>query len=84
MEEALKLKKISYIHAEAYPAGELKHGQLAPVDADMPVIAVTQMDLLEKLKCNLDAICDMKIEDGNRYYRLNRARTLRWLCLKVP
>ena len=54
MEGALKLKEISYIHAEAYAAGELKHGPLALVDADMPVIAVApNTDLLEKLKSNL-------------------------------
>jgi glucosamine--fructose-6-phosphate aminotransferase (isomerizing) len=54
MEGALKLKEISYIHAEAYPAGELKHGPLALVDNDMPVIAVApNNELLEKLKSNL-------------------------------
>jgi glutamine---fructose-6-phosphate transaminase (isomerizing) len=54
MEGALKLKEISYIHAEAYPAGELKHGPLALVDADMPVVAVApNNELLEKLKSNL-------------------------------
>ncbi|MCF6777267.1 glutamine--fructose-6-phosphate transaminase (isomerizing) [Thiotrichales bacterium 19X7-9] len=54
MEGALKLKEISYIHAEAYPAGELKHGPLALVDKDMPVIAVAPNDrLLEKLESNL-------------------------------
>jgi glutamine---fructose-6-phosphate transaminase (isomerizing) len=54
MEGALKLKEISYIHAEAYPAGELKHGPLALVDADMPVISVAPNDqLLDKLKSNL-------------------------------
>ncbi len=54
MEGALKLKEISYIHAEAYPAGELKHGPLALVDAEMPVITVApNNDLLEKLKSNL-------------------------------
>ena len=54
MEGALKLKEISYIHAEAYAAGELKHGPLALVDAEMPVIAVApNNDLLEKLKSNL-------------------------------
>jgi len=54
MEGALKLKEISYIHAEAYPAGELKHGPLALVDDRMPVIAVAPNDtLLEKLKSNL-------------------------------
>jgi glucosamine--fructose-6-phosphate aminotransferase (isomerizing) len=57
MEGALKLKEISYIHAEAYPAGELKHGPLALVDADMPVIAVAPNDeLLEKLKSNLQEV----------------------------
>ena len=54
MEGALKLKELSYIHAEAYAAGELKHGPLALVDADMPVITVApNNDLLEKLKSNL-------------------------------
>ena len=57
MEGALKLKEISYIHAEAYPAGELKHGPLALVDADMPVIAVAPNDhLLEKLKSNIEEV----------------------------
>ena len=57
MEGALKLKEISYIHAEAYPAGELKHGPLALVDENMPVIAVAPNDhLLEKLKSNLEEV----------------------------
>ncbi len=57
MEGALKLKEISYIHAESYPAGELKHGPLALVDSDMPVIAVAPNDeLLEKLKSNLEEV----------------------------
>ena len=57
MEGALKLKEISYIHAEAYPAGELKHGPLALVDAAMPVVAVAPNDqLLEKLKSNLEEV----------------------------
>src|SRR5678815_785739 len=57
LEGALKLKEISYIHAEAYPAGELKHGPLALVDAEMPVIAVApNNDLLEKLKSNLQEV----------------------------
>ena len=57
MEGALKLKEISYIHAEAYPAGELKHGPLALVDEEMPVIAVAPNDeLLEKLKSNLEEV----------------------------
>jgi len=56
-EGALKLKEISYVHAEAYPAGELKHGPLALVDDDMPVIAVAPSDdLLEKLKSNLEEV----------------------------
>jgi glutamine---fructose-6-phosphate transaminase (isomerizing) len=54
LEGALKLKEISYLHAEGYPAGELKHGPLALVDADMPVVTVApNNDLLEKLKSNL-------------------------------
>ncbi|KDE38773.1 Glucosamine--fructose-6-phosphate aminotransferase [Nitrincola lacisaponensis] len=57
MEGALKLKEISYIHAEAYPAGELKHGPLALVDKDMPVIAVApNNDMLDKLKSNLQEV----------------------------
>ena len=57
LEGALKLKEISYIHAEAYPAGELKHGPLALVDGDMPVVAVAPNDaLLEKLKSNLQEV----------------------------
>lgn len=57
MEGALKLKEISYIHAEAYPAGELKHGPLALVDADMPVIVVAPNNsLLEKLKANMQEV----------------------------
>jgi glucosamine--fructose-6-phosphate aminotransferase (isomerizing) len=57
LEGALKLKEISYIHAEAYPAGELKHGPLALVDADMPVVAVAPSDeLLEKLRSNLEEV----------------------------
>ncbi len=57
MEGALKLKEISYIHAEAYAAGELKHGPLALVDRDMPVVAVAPGDaLLEKLKSNLQEV----------------------------
>jgi len=57
MEGALKLKEISYIHAEAYPAGELKHGPLALVDAEMPVITIAPNDeLLEKLKSNMHEV----------------------------
>jgi glucosamine--fructose-6-phosphate aminotransferase (isomerizing) len=65
LEGALKLKEISYIHAEAYPAGELKHGPLALVDKDMPVIAVAPNDiLLEKLKSNLQ---EVKARGGELY-----------------
>jgi len=57
MEGALKLKEISYIHAEAYPAGELKHGPLALVDADMPVVVIAPNDsLLEKVKSNMQEV----------------------------
>ena len=57
LEGALKLKEISYIHAEAYPAGELKHGPLALVDNDMPVITMApNNELLEKLKSNLEEV----------------------------
>jgi len=65
LEGALKLKEISYIHAEAYPAGELKHGPLALVDRNMPVIAVAPNDtLLEKLKSNLQ---EVKARGGELY-----------------
>ncbi len=57
MEGALKLKEISYIHAEAYAAGELKHGPLALIDAHMPIIVVApNNDLLEKLKSNVEEV----------------------------
>jgi glucosamine--fructose-6-phosphate aminotransferase (isomerizing) len=57
LEGALKLKEISYIHGEAYPAGELKHGPLALVDSNMPVVAIAPNDaLLEKLKSNLQEV----------------------------
>ncbi|WP_323750369.1 glutamine--fructose-6-phosphate transaminase (isomerizing) [Marinobacter sp.] len=57
MEGALKLKEISYIHAEAYPAGELKHGPLALVDSEMPVVTVApNNELVEKLKSNLEEV----------------------------
>jgi glucosamine--fructose-6-phosphate aminotransferase (isomerizing) len=65
MEGALKLKEISYIHAEAYPAGELKHGPLALVDADMPIIVVAPRDdLLEKLHSNMQ---EVKARGGKLY-----------------
>ena len=57
LEGALKLKEISYIHAEAYPAGELKHGPLALVDSSMPIVTVAPNDeLLEKLKSNMQEV----------------------------
>jgi len=65
LEGSLKLKEISYIHAEAYPAGELKHGPLALVDSNMPVIAIAPNDaLLEKLKSNLQ---EVKARGGELY-----------------
>ena len=65
MEGALKLKEISYIHAEAYAAGELKHGPLALVDEDMPVVAIAPNNsLLEKLKSNLE---EVKARGGKLY-----------------
>ena len=75
MEGALKLKEISYIHAEAYPAGELKHGPLALVDGDMPVIAVAPNDqLLEKLKSNLK---EVQARGGELYVFADR-------CSEIP
>ena len=86
LEGALKLKEISYIHAEAYAAGELKHGPLALIDKDMPVVAVAPNDaLIDKLKANLqevrarggelyvfaDADCDMDADsEGVHLIRL--------------
>ena len=70
MEGALKLKEISYIHAEAYPAGELKHGPLALVDADMPVVIVAPNDeLLEKLHSNMQ---EVKARGGRLYVFAHR------------
>jgi len=71
MEGALKLKEISYIHAESYAAGELKHGPLALVDSDMPVVAVAPNDeLLEKLKSNLQ---EVQARGGQLYVFADRA-----------
>jgi glucosamine--fructose-6-phosphate aminotransferase (isomerizing) len=57
LEGALKLKEISYIHAEGYPAGELKHGPLALINSDMPVVAIAPNDeLIDKLKSNLEEV----------------------------
>ena len=65
LEGALKLKEISYIHAEAYPGGELKHGPLALVDDKMPVIAiVANDDLKQKIESNLE---EVKARGGNVY-----------------
>jgi glucosamine--fructose-6-phosphate aminotransferase (isomerizing) len=70
MEGALKLKEISYIHAEAYAAGELKHGPLALVDAGMPVVAIAPRDgLLDKLKSNLE---EVRARGGELYVLAHR------------
>jgi glucosamine--fructose-6-phosphate aminotransferase (isomerizing) len=70
MEGALKLKEISYIHAEAYAAGELKHGPLALVDAGMPVVAIAPRDaLLDKLKSNLQ---EVRARGGELYVLAHR------------
>jgi len=70
MEGALKLKEISYIHAEAYPAGELKHGPLALIDADMPVITVAPNNqLLTKLKSNME---EVRARGGQLYVLADR------------
>ncbi len=80
LEGALKLKEISYIHAEAYPAGELKHGPLALVDKDMPVVAVAPNDeLLDKLKSNLHEVSArggqlIVFVDGSQAWQTNGAR----------
>lgn len=85
LEGALKLKEISYIHAEAYPAGELKHGPLALVDKDMPVIAVAPNDeLLDKLKSNLHEVSArggqlFVFVDDSQSWKANGAR-----LIKVP
>ncbi|MCP4331112.1 MAG: glutamine--fructose-6-phosphate transaminase (isomerizing) [Gammaproteobacteria bacterium] len=74
MEGALKLKEISYIHAEAYPAGELKHGPLALVDAEMPVVVVAPNDdLLEKLHSNMQ---EVKARGGKLYVFAHRGAQL--------
>ena len=75
MEGALKLKELSYIHAEAYPAGELKHGPLALVDEDMPVIAVApNNELIGKLKSNLH---EVRARGGQLYLFVDRELDLR-------
>lgn len=85
LEGALKLKEISYIHAEAYPAGELKHGPLALVDKDMPVVAIAPNDeLLDKLKSNLHEVSArggqlFVFVDDSQDWKANGAR-----LIKVP
>jgi len=70
MEGALKLKEISYIHAEAYPAGELKHGPLALIDSDMPVVTVAPNNqLLTKLKSNME---EVRARGGQLYVLADR------------
>ena len=82
LEGALKLKEISYIHAEAYPAGELKHGPLALVDSEMPVIAIAPNDeLLDKLKSNLQEVVArggqlLVFADDNEVWQPHEAVTL--------
>ena len=74
LEGALKLKEISYIHAEGYPAGELKHGPLALVDKNMPVIVVAPNDeLLEKLKSNLH---EVRARGGELYVFTDTVKTV--------
>ena len=74
LEGALKLKEISYIHAEGYPAGELKHGPLALVDDDMPVVTVAPNDeLLEKLKSNLQ---EVRARGGQLYVFADRGAVI--------
>lgn len=85
LEGALKLKEISYIHAEAYPAGELKHGPLALVDNEMPIVAVAPNDeLLDKLKSNLHEVSArggqlFVFVDDSQHWQANGAR-----LIKVP
>ena len=92
LEGALKLKEISYIHAEAYPAGELKHGPLALVDSEMPVVAIAPNDqLLEKLKSNLHEVdarggelyvftdVDTHVVEGAAVHQIQLAAHAGWL-----
>ncbi|WP_309044193.1 glutamine--fructose-6-phosphate transaminase (isomerizing) [Marinobacter sediminicola] len=75
MEGALKLKEISYIHAEAYPAGELKHGPLALVDSEMPVVTVApNNDMAEKLKSNLE---EVRARGGELFVFADRAANIK-------
>ncbi len=86
LEGALKLKEISYIHAEAYPAGELKHGPLALVDSNMPVVAIAPNDeLLDKLKSNLHEVSArggklIVFVDDSKAWAANNAQLLHVPC----
>ena len=82
MESALKLKEISYIHAEAYAAGELKHGPLALIDSEMPVIVVApENDLLEKVKSNIE---EVKARGGQLFIFANLDAGLGFKTLVLP
>lgn len=82
MESALKLKEISYIHAEAYAAGELKHGPLALIDSEMPVIVVApENDLLEKVKSNIE---EVKARGGQLFIFADQDTGLGYKTLVFP
>lgn len=82
MESALKLKEISYIHAEAYAAGELKHGPLALIDSNMPVIVVApENDLLEKVKSNIE---EVRARGGQLYILADHDAGLGYKTLVFP
>lgn len=82
MESALKLKEISYIHAEAYAAGELKHGPLALIDSEMPVIVVApENDLLEKVKSNIE---EVKARGGQLFIFADHDTGLGYKTLMFP
>ena len=82
MESALKLKEISYIHAEAYAAGELKHGPLALIDSEMPVIVVApENDLLEKVKSNIE---EVKARGGQLFIFADHDAGLGYKTLMFP
>ena len=84
MEGALKLKEISYIHAEAYPAGELKHGPLALIDSEMPVIAVAPNDdLLEKLKSNFNVSLEMFWKNLNQICKKLKQGAVSFMFLDI-
>mgnify|MGYP001069652093 CR=1 FL=1 len=82
LEGALKLKEISYIHAEAYPAGELKHGPLALVDENMPVVTIAPNDeLIEKLKSNMQ---EVRARGGELYVFAGFGDCVRGTCARHP